>query len=97
MRIACVFPPESARFRTFGARSAKCPQVFKLFGQAPSARAVDVHRQHSHPMPLQVLDEHARVVEAHGLVVEKATTKLDRMIELQPCSLIGGAREGGCV
>src|SRR5207244_1608037 len=41
-------------------------------GQAADARQVDVHRQRRQPMALQVLDQHARVIEPHRLVVQQA-------------------------
>ena len=48
-------------------------------------------------MALDVLDEHARVVEAHRLVVEQAAPELDRVIELQPGGLVCGTSKGSRV
>jgi hypothetical protein len=39
-------------------------------------------------MALQVLDQDARMVETHRLVVEQAAAELDRVIELEPRGLI---------
>ena len=48
-------------------------------------------------MALQVLHQHARVVEAHRLVVEQAAAELDGVIELEPRGLVGRASESGSV
>ena len=48
-------------------------------------------------MTLQVLHQHARVIEPHRLVVEQPAPELNRVIELQPGGLIGRARESSSV
>ena len=65
--------------------------------QASNVRAVDVDREHFHPVTLQVLDQHARVIKTHRLVVQQPASELDGVIELQPGGLIGRACEGGGV
>ncbi len=45
-------------------------------------------------MALEVFDEHARVVEAHRLVVQQAAGELDWVVELHPRRLVRRPREG---
>ena len=48
-------------------------------------------------MPLQVFNQHTRVVEAHRLIVEQPATELDRVMQLHPRRLVCSACEGGGV
>ena len=48
-------------------------------------------------MPLQVFHQHARVVEAHRLVVEQPAREFDRVMQLHPGRLVRRPREGGGV
>src|SRR5258708_18405712 len=48
-------------------------------------------------MALQVLYQHAWVVEAHRLVVEQAAAELNRVMELEPRRLVRRARKSGSV
>ena len=48
-------------------------------------------------MALQVLDQHAWVVEAHRLVVEQPAAELDRVVELEPRRLVRRAGKRGGV
>src|ERR1700680_3123836 len=72
-----------------------CLRGGERFGEAAHVRAVDVNGQHRDTVALEVLDQHAGVVEAHRLVVEQAAAELDRMIELEPRGLVRRACEGG--
>ena len=48
-------------------------------------------------MALEVLDQHARVVKAHGLVVEQAAPELDGMVQLHPRGLVRRSGKSGGV
>ena len=45
---------------------------------------IDVDGLDLDTVALQVFDQHARVVEAHGLIVEEAAAELDRVVDLEP-------------
>ena len=46
-------------------------------------------------MALHVLDQHARVVEPHRLVVQQPAGELDGVMQLHPGGLVRRARERG--
>ena len=73
------------------------PDPVAILDRAADAAQVDIRREDPHPVPLGVVDQHVRGVEAHRLVVEQRADELGRVVVLQPARLIGQHGEGGGV
>ena len=61
------------------------------FRKTADVGAIDVDRQRRHAVTLHVFDQHARVVEAHRLVVQQPAAELDLVVQLHPRCLVRSA------
>src|SRR6266508_5192586 len=71
-----------------GSRGKLSARDRQHFWQAAHIGAIDVDRQRLQPVALHVLDQHARVIEAHRLVVQQTAAELDRVVQLHPRGLV---------
>ena len=65
------------------ASSAARPRRRQVDHGAAHVRRIDIDRQHAHAVPLSILDQDGRRVEAHRLAVEQGRQKLRRIVRLQ--------------
>ena len=66
-----------------------------MFERAIPVRATNINRSNFQPMPLGILDDRRRTVEAHGLAIQESAGKRRQITNFQKCARVGQQRETG--